>query len=165
MVEAMRLEASGSVQQAQTLRDEGLAEAPAVAGSINDVPFSWIADSDSRLGPILEAIVDGNLYWVPFHRIREIEIDPPVDLRDLVWMPVRFTWANEGQAVGLIPTRYPGSDQVEDDQIRLSRKTTWVEISEGCHHGQGQRMFTTDVDEYALMDTRKVLLELPGTDG
>ena len=90
MVEAMRLEASGSVEQAQELRDEGLEEAPAVAGSINDVPFNWIADSDSRLGPILEAIVDGDLYWVPFDRIQKIEIEPPVDLRDLVWTPAQF---------------------------------------------------------------------------
>ena len=33
-------------------------------------PFEWIADGDTRLGPVLEAIVNGRYYWIPFDRIR-----------------------------------------------------------------------------------------------
>ena len=30
-----------------------------IAGDIDGRPFEWIADADSRLGPVLEAIVNG----------------------------------------------------------------------------------------------------------
>ena len=48
----------------------------------------------------------------------------PADLRDVVWTPAQFSWANEGKAVGLIPTRYAGASH-EDDAIKLARKTEW----------------------------------------
>jgi type VI secretion system protein ImpE len=56
----------------------------------------------------------------------------------------------------LIPTRYPGSEASEDDQIRMSRKTDWVEQEGQVYLGQGQRMLMTDTGEYALMDVRKI---------
>ena len=31
--------------------------------------FEWIADADSRLGPLLEVILEGKYYWAPFCRI------------------------------------------------------------------------------------------------
>ncbi len=47
---------------------------------------------------------------------------------------------NGGQAVGLIPTRYPGSHQSEDSGIRLARKTEWQECDADVYLGLGQRM-------------------------
>ena len=38
-----------------------------------DSAFEWIADADDRLGPVLEAIVNGRYYWVPFERVRRIQ--------------------------------------------------------------------------------------------
>ena len=81
---------------------------PATAGTLNGTPFEWIADADSRLGPVLEVLLNGAYYWVPFARIRRIVLETPVDVRDLVWMPAQFTWTNGGEALGLIPARYPG---------------------------------------------------------
>ena len=83
-------------------------------GSIDGTAFEWIADADPRLGPMLEAMVDGKYYWVPFHRLRTLEIEPPADLRDKVWMPAHFVWANGGEAFGFMPTRYPGSQAADD---------------------------------------------------
>jgi type VI secretion system protein ImpE len=116
-------------------------------------------DGDSRLGPVLEAIVNGRYYWVPFHRIRTIRLEEPEDLRDLVWMPAYFTWANEGEAVGLIPTRYPGSESSPDPDIRRARRTEWIEQGAETYSGLGQRMFFTDAGEYSLMDVRRIELE------
>jgi len=158
-VEALRLGAAGHVGQAQQLRDKALESAPATAGTVNGAAFEWIADADSRLGPVLEAVVEGKLFWVPFHRIGKIEIEEPVDLRDLVWLPARFVWANGGQAVGLIPVRYPGSESSDDGLIRMARKTEWDEVAEGCFEGRGQRMFATDSGDHALLDLREVLLQ------
>ncbi len=63
---------------------------------------------------MLEAMVDGKYYWVPFHRLRTLDIEPPADLRDQVWMPAHFVWTNGGESFGFIPTRYPGSEQAAD---------------------------------------------------
>ena len=73
-------------------------------------PFEWIADSDSRLGPVLEVLLSGAYYWVPMHRIASVTIEPPGDARDLVWLPAEFRWTNGGEALGMIPSRYPGSE-------------------------------------------------------
>ncbi len=110
------------------------------------------------MGPVLEAIINGRYYWVPFHRIQSINIEVPEDVRDMVWMPAYFTWANGGETVGLIPTRYPGSEASEDKQIRLAQKTIWQELDNGVYQGMGQRMFATDTGEYPLMDLRLITL-------
>ncbi len=81
----------------------------ASAGDIDGQPFEWIADADSRLGPVLEAVINGRYYWVPFSRLSRIQIEPPEDLRDMVWMPAHLQFENGGESVALIPTRYQGS--------------------------------------------------------
>ena len=58
--------------------------------------------------------------------------------------------------VGVIPTRYPGSERSEDDQIRLARKTVWAEAGEELFTGLGQRVFATDEGDCALMDVRRI---------
>ena len=63
--------------------------------------------------------------------------------------------------VGLIPTRYPNSETSDDNQIRLSRLTSWREFGPGGYQGLGQRMIATDTEEYPLMDVRKIVLDAP----
>jgi type VI secretion system protein ImpE len=164
LFEALRLMADGHYAQSQEIRDQAFELAPATSGifGYQDDPdsqaFNWIADADPRMGPLLEAIINGSYYWVPFHRIRTINIVAPEDMRDMVWMPAYFTWANGGETVGLIPTRYPGSEASDDDQIRTAHKTIWQELDTDVYQGLGQRMFATDVGEYALMDLRLISL-------
>ena len=76
-MEALKLTANGHYTQARNLRDQAFEMAPATSGSIDGKTFEWIADADARLGPMLEAIVNGRYYWIPFHRIRRIQIEEP----------------------------------------------------------------------------------------
>lgn len=156
MIQALPLMAEGEYGKAAELRGRALDDAPATSGRINEHSFEWLMDPDPRFGPILEAIVNGHYYWIPFHRIRRIELEPPADLRDLVWLPATFTWANGGQTVGLIPVRYPGSDQSMDDAIRMARKTDWRTMDDVTQLGIGQRILATDADDYALLDLRTI---------
>jgi type VI secretion system protein ImpE len=66
LVEALQADARGDVDLAAKLRSDALAAAPATAGTLDKTPFDWIADADSRLGPVLEAVVNGRYVWVPF---------------------------------------------------------------------------------------------------
>ena len=146
-------------EKAKALRDKAFSLLPAVSGTINDERFSWIADADSRLGPVLEVIINGKYFWMPFSCIKTIQIEPPADLRDLVWLPVHFTFHNEGDVVGFIPTRYSGSEKSEDTSILLSAKTLWTETVLGEFFGEGQRVFSTDNLEVPLLEIRQLSLD------
>jgi type VI secretion system protein ImpE len=159
LVQALRRSAAGELSAAADLRHQALEAAPAIPGSIDDQPFAWIADTDSRLGPMLEAMVDGRYFWIPFQRIREIRIDPPGQLRDLVWTPAYLAWENGGRTVGMLPVRYPGTTALEDGPLKLARKTRWEE-DEHEIRGLGQRVLATDQDDYALLDIRRIELQL-----
>ncbi len=159
LIESLRLGAEGQLIAARDLRDRAFEAAPPSSGAIDGERFEWIADADPRLGPILEAIITGRYYWVPFQNIHEVVLDEPADLRDVVWMPAHFRWINGGETVGLIPTRYPGSETSDDEMIRMARKTEWVEHGEDLHTGLGQRMFGTDTGEYPLMNVRRLVLD------
>jgi type VI secretion system protein ImpE len=153
LVHANSLLAAGNTKEARELIDRALDAAPAIAGSINEHDFEWIADADSRLGPVLEAVVEGKYYWIPFNRIARIDISQPSDLRDLVWISAKFTWSNGGEISGLIPVRYAGSESSSESAIRLARRTDWKNVGEELFVGQGQRLFATDAGEYPLLET------------
>jgi type VI secretion system protein ImpE len=158
LLESMKQVAEGRLAEAEAMRGEALDAAPGSAGKIDGKPFEWIADADSRLGPVCEAVVDGKYVWIPFEHIARLAIEPPADLRDLVWAPARLTFVNGGETVALIPSRYPGSEASPDAAIRMARKTTWQEVGEETYLGLGQRMWATDAGEYAILDTREITL-------
>jgi len=159
LTESLRQVSDGKYEQSQELREQAFEGAPATAGTIDGQPFEWIADADSRMGPVLEAVVNGRYYWVPFQNISRLQFEEPADLRDIVWTPVFFTWANGGEAAGLIPTRYPGSASSEDPLVQLARKTDWIGHECGLYAGSGQRMLTTNSGDFPLMDIREITLE------
>lgn len=165
LAEAIARSARGEHASAGVLRAEALEEAPAAPGSIELAPapgeeaaaahaFEWAADADPRLGPILEAFIDGRYYWVPMNRVRELRVHAPADLLDLVAVPADFVWTNGGEAGGFIPTRYPGSEAAAD-ALRLARRTEWAEDAPGAYRGLGQRELATDSGEFALLSVRR----------
>jgi type VI secretion system protein ImpE len=156
LIEAARLTALGKHEAAQRLRDDAFQAAPATAGSVDGNPCEWLADADTRLGPVLEIMISGRYFWVPIQNVNQIKIEPPADLRDLVWLPANFTWSNGGEAVGLIPTRYPGSETNPDPLVRMARKTEWTVPFEGASHGVGQRMLCSENADYPLLDIRQI---------
>jgi type VI secretion system protein ImpE len=158
LIESLLTRESSGAAQAQQLRARAFEDAPTSRGSIEGHAFEWIADADMRLGPVCEAIINGRYYWVPFARLSRIDLEKPVDLRDLVWMPAHFQFSNGGESVGLIPTRYPGSEASTDPGIRLARATVWTEETPDVFVGLGQRIFTTDAGDHAIMDVRTIVI-------
>jgi type VI secretion system protein ImpE len=159
LIESLLVRDTPRAEQAESLRQRAFEDAPTSSGTLDGAPFEWIADADMRLGPVCEAVINGRYYWLPFARITRIDLEPPADLRDVVWMPAHFQFANGGEAVGVIPTRYPGSEHDADAQVRLARKTVWNEVAPDVFWGAGQRILTTDAGEHALMDIRSILID------
>ena len=156
LIDALRLDAAGDTAAAARLRTMAMASAPAVAGSIDDVPFAWLADADPRLGPMLELISNGNYYWLPMRHIARLQFEAPADLRDKVWMPAMLQLNNGGELVGFVPSRYPGTAASADDDLLLARRTDWVAHGADAQVGLGQRLLATDAADYALLDARAI---------
>ena len=161
LIESLLAAGHGEQERSLQLRATAFEEAPATPGDINGQPFSWIADADSRIGPVLEAVINGRYYWVPFSRLTKVQIEAPEDLRDFVWMPAHLEFENGGESVALIPTRYAGSAASSDGLVALARKTVWEEIAPDTHRGLGQRIITTDAADVPLMEVRTISLTAP----
>jgi len=154
LIEALLVAGTDRAGEATDLRARAFEAAPPSRGTIDGEAFEWIADADMRLGPVCEAVINGRYYWLPFDRLSRIDVEAPADLRDVVWMPVHLQFANGGEAVAVVPTRYPGSESAADNAVRLARKTVWSENSPDMFVGLGQRVLATDAGEHALMDVR-----------
>jgi type VI secretion system protein ImpE len=159
LLQSLRWLREGRVEEAMELRAQAFAQAETVRGTIDGTPFEWIADADPIFGPCLELILKGGYAWVPFSRIAALKFEEPTDLRDKIWAPVQITWINGGEAVGFVPCRYFGSEQSEDAELALARRTDWTDYGHECFVGGGQRMLVTDVGEYPLLDVRAIALE------
>lgn len=163
LIEALLRDGRGDHADADRLRAQAFEQAPATAGEVtvqgaeSGQRFAWIADADMRLGPVLEAVVNGRYYWVPFTRIVSVVVEAPVDLRDRVWMPAHLTLATGAEVVAFLPTRYAGTP-LADPQLALARRTEWDEPRPGLFVGRGQRMLATDAGDLALMDVRAITL-------
>jgi len=162
LIEALLREGRGETADAANLRQQAYEQAPTTRGEAKGdgepLKFEWIADADMRIGPVLEAVVNGKYYWVPWNRLSKVSIEAPTDLRDRVWMPSTLMFSNGGEQVAFLPTRYAGTD-LSDPLLALVRKTDWHEPQPGLFVGSGQRMLATDVGDLALMDLRMITLD------
>lgn len=161
LLEALRLAGEGANEHAEGLRQAAFEQAPANPGIIDEQPFAWLADADPRIGPVLEAIINGRYYWIPMQRLHKVEIDPPSDLRDMVWAAARLEFENGGTTVALLPARYSGTEESADASLKLARKTLWQEPFPQFYTGLGQRMFVTDIGDHPLLGTRSIRFIAP----
>jgi type VI secretion system protein ImpE len=140
--DALTAFAKGDVETGLALRDKAFAAAPDTLGECDGKRFGWIADADPRFGPCLEVMAAGAWGLVPFEAISVLSAEGPVDMRDLVWLPVEITLRSGQTAAAFIPTRYPGSSEAEAS-LRLARATDWRKGPAG-DEGLGQRLLTFD---------------------
>lgn len=155
-LQALKSDAAGAHDSAQTLRDAAFDEAPAVSGHIDGVDFEWIADADTRIGPFFEMMVRGHYYWVPHTRLQKLTFEAPEDVRDLIWAPVSVVWSGGGEEVGFVPARYPGDVAGWTALQKMARETAWNETSPGCYAGLGQRLLVSSEDDHPLLEIREL---------
>jgi type VI secretion system protein ImpE len=156
LIESLMVAGKGEAAGAAELATRAFDAAPATSGQLNGEPFEWIADADSRLGPVLEAMINGRYYWLPFSRLSSVAIEDPVDLRDRVWLPAQLVFSNGGEAIAMIPTRYPGSEASEDGAILMAARTEWRDLGHDRWAGLGQRVLVTDAGEFDMRSVRLI---------
>ena len=131
--------------------EAALAEAPASAGSIEGEAFEWIADADSRFGPMLEVVIGADYGFIPFVAMNRIRASEVADLRDTVWRPAEISLKSGQSSMVFIPARYPGTTESSDPALLLGRRTDWADV-DGIEIGSGQRLLSTDVSDIAVLE-------------
>lgn len=156
LIQALELDANNKLEDSAKLRSRAFELAPTSKFNINDDQVvDWVADADSRYGPILEVCMNGKYYWIPFNRIQSLTIEAPVDLRDLIWVPASISVAG-AEEFAFIPTRYCETEKEPEDALKLSRKTDWREIGGNYYKGLGQRMLTSGEHDFPLLDIQSL---------
>lgn len=158
LIEALAQQARGDSAQARNLRERAYQAASATPGTLNGETFEWIADADSRLGPVLEVVLNGRYTWLPFAALKALTVEAPEDLRDVVWAPAHLTFINGGESVALVPTCYPGTHAQEQGALKLARVTRWLPLGAEQFAGLGQRVIATSSAELGLLDVRELRL-------
>ena len=157
LIEALKADAAGKPGDATALREEAFELAPARPGQVDGSDFAWLADSDPRFGPLLEAVISGRYYWLPLQHIKQIDIEEPNDLRDLVWAAAHLQLTNGGEAYALLPVRYPGTVETGDNALKLSRRTDWDTGEPLSSFGRGQRELGSDAAAFPLLSVRQIV--------
>jgi type VI secretion system protein ImpE len=164
LAQALQADAQGDPHTAARLRENAFEQAPPSSGALDDRAFDWLADADSRLGPVFEVIINGRYGWLPMANVAQIDFEPPTDLRDLVWAPTHLVFANGGETVALLPVRYTGTAAQADGALRMSRKTEWLALGDGPsgpqYRGLGQRLLATGEFETGLLEVRQIRFDV-----
>jgi len=157
LAEALRLTAAGQTDAADAMREAALNQAPLVSGGGANHSFEWIADSDTRLGPVCEIITAGRYRWLPFSDIAAWEIGRPAALVDLVWAPCLLTLADGTKVRGFMPARFPAVvdasyDASMQDALRLGNTTVWTDAGRTGVIAQGRKTWTTSAGDAGLFE-------------
>jgi type VI secretion system protein ImpE len=134
-------------------------------GVLDGKAFSEISDSDPRIGANLEVFLAGSYTWIPIHYLRRLEIQPPVNLRDLVWASARVETSSDFrlQELGevLLPVLCPLSSRHSDESVHLGRESVWEEDDVFGEIPYGAKMMVVDGADVPLLDISSVVWSAP----
>jgi type VI secretion system protein ImpE len=137
------------------------ATAPTAGGEWNGTRFEELADADPRIGDHIEVFIAGSYTWVPTQYIERLEIEPPKDLRDLLWARARIDCSPEFrlQELGevLLPVIAPLSYLSTDDAVRLGRASVWEDQEDGSQRPLGQKLLFVDGEDIPLLEFRSII--------
>jgi type VI secretion system protein ImpE len=141
-------------------RTPALEDKEELGGICDGQAFREFADSDPRIGSNLEVYMAGSYTWIPMAYLRKVEIDAPVNLRDLCWARARIETTPEFRLQDLgevfIPSICPLSSSHPEEAVQLGRETAWEEdVSYGAVPF-GAKLMLVDGVEVPLLSIRRV---------
>lgn len=130
------------------------------SGTWNDQPFEYLGDADDIIGDHIECFIAGSYTWLPTRYIERLEIEPPENLRDLLWARARLDASPEFrlQELGeiLLPVIAPLSYRSADDAVKLGRVSVWETLPDGTDRLTGQKLLLVDGKELPLLEFRTI---------
>lgn len=129
-----------------------------LSGTCNGAPFTELVDADPRIGSNLEVFLAGSYTWVPMRYLRRLELENPVNLRDLIWARARLETSSDFplQDLGevLLPVIAPLSFKHAEDPVRLGRECAWEPDEKNGELPFGAKTFLIDGEERPLLELR-----------
>jgi len=114
------------------------ASAP-IVGQVDGQAINFVRDLDDRVADVLEVLTSvGKYYWVPFRRVRALELQPPQHPRDIIWRTANLEVEGGPEGVVYIPATYAAPPGSVSDSLKLGRETEWREVN-GLTQGVGLR--------------------------
>lgn len=167
LLDALQLDAAGRAADAGALRAAAMAALPARSGQLRlhagdtAVPFAWLADGDSRFGPVLELFAGERYLWLPLAQVRRMRFVPPASRCALVWSHSAIDLVNGKTIHAAVPVRYPLPAAMSEQKILTAAYTEWLPLAApGQYLGIGQRMLVSEQGEYALLDIAEIVFDL-----
>lgn len=179
LAQALQHNALGQHEKADDSRRQALAAAPlrswrcqwADRQQQTQAPqeqhFEWLADSDTRLGPVCEVMSAGAYRWLAFADVAHLQISPPQHALDLIWLPARLELHGGGTSTAgktlhvYLPARSswttaPETPDSAQQAMLRSRLTAWTEVGETGIFSTGQKTWMSDGIDWPLLDVREV---------
>lgn len=155
-LEAMALVEAKEADKARTLLAKALDLHPTLSGAADDKPFGEFEDSDYFLGPFLEVILGERYAWLPLDQVKGIEIKRPAQLQDLLWAEAKVEARGGELGTVFVPALYPLSSRHQSEEVRLGRRTEWLECGAGLTRGAGRRVFAIDGAERDMLEISRI---------
>ena len=134
-------------------------------GEWNGTAFSEFSDADPRIGANLEVFLAGSYTWIPIHYLRKLAIEPPANLRDLVWAQARVETSADFrlQELGevLLPVLCPLSSRHPEEIVHLGRESAWEPDDKYGEIPYGAKTMLIDGVEVPLLHIRGVEWHAP----
>lgn len=138
---------------------------PVHGGECNGNSFAEFADADPRIGAHLEVFIAGSYTWIPIHYLRRLEIEPPRNLRDLIWASARVETSADFrlQELGevLLPVLSPLSSTHADTAVQLGREAAWEPDEAFGEIPFGAKTMVIDGADVPLLEVRSVVWQAP----
>lgn len=147
-------------EKAAAMRQEALSEAPPSKGWYSEPEpssFEWIVDGDERLGPVIEVILGGTYYWVPFDKVESLHIPPPKRVMELVWALVELKLIGSPTSnIAYMPARYIPPKEGCTDAFLTGTETAWEQLPVGGWRGHGRRVWYVDGEPLGMFEAGRV---------
>ena len=154
-LEAIESYAAGDSATTAKLLEDATETCEPPRGILNANEVTGLSETSDLLGPFLEIVMDGHYAWIQWDAIRSLSIPQPKYLRDTVWSPISLQLCSGGHGEALVFSLYVDS-QLQEDDVKLGRKTIWPSDSHGFTVAYGQKVITTDQEDCAILDVRSL---------
>ena len=126
---------------------------------VNGTEVQELSESHDLLGPFLELVIDNHYAWVPWESIHSLTIPEPRYLRNTIWTPASLALHSGDQGQVLIFSLYVDS-HLQDEDIKLGRRTIWEQDSAGFTIAYGHKVIATEGRDWPILEIRDLEVEV-----
>jgi type VI secretion system protein ImpE len=154
-LEAIESYAAGDSPTAAKLLQDAMDKCDPLRVTLNGNEVTGLSETSDLLGPFLEVVMDGHYAWIQWDAIHSLSVAQPKYLRDTVWAPITLQLSSGSHGEALVFSLYVDS-QLQEDDVKLGRKTIWLSDPNDFTVAYGQKVISTDQEDCAILDMRSL---------